>query len=136
MKRILVDANVLISGSCSPTGASWAVLTMAEVGMFRMVVTRQILDESERNLRSKFPSALPEFAEILARSKPEVLLDPGSEASRRWHELIHVNDAPIVEAAVSHQVDRIISLNTRHFTLGWPSRSAFLYKPPSSSSRI
>jgi len=48
---------------------------------------------------------LPEFAEILARSKPEVLLDPGSEASRRWHELIHVNDAPIVEAVLDIRVE-------------------------------
>jgi len=116
MKRILVDASVLIAGSCSLTGASRVVLTLAEVGMFRIVVTRQILDESERNLRKKAPTVLPEFTEILARSAPELLPDPGLDASIRWHNFIHINDAPILEAAVTTQVARLFTLNTRHFT--------------------
>ncbi len=116
MKRILADASIIIAGCGSNTGASRAILTAAEIGLFRIVVTRQILDESERNIRKKLPADLPVLADMLARSRLEILPDPEPEASAQWHGLIHVNDAPILEAAVATQVDRIISLNTRHFT--------------------
>jgi predicted nucleic acid-binding protein len=116
MKRILVDASVLIAGCGSNTGASRAILSAAEIGLFRIVVTRQILDESERNLRKKLPTSLPVLADVLVRSRPEILPDPDPKASARWHDFIHVNDAQILEAAVVTQVNRIVSLNTRHFT--------------------
>ena len=50
MRKVFVDANVLIAGSNSQSGASNAVLKMAEVGLFQLVVCRQVLDEAERDI--------------------------------------------------------------------------------------
>ena len=55
MRRIFADANVLIAGADSRSGASNALLRLAEVGIFRLVVSRQVLDEAERNVREKLP---------------------------------------------------------------------------------
>jgi predicted nucleic acid-binding protein len=55
MRRLFVDANILIAGADSRSGASNAVLQLAEVGLFHLAVCRQVLDEAERNLRKKLP---------------------------------------------------------------------------------
>ena len=79
MHRIFADANLLIAGAGSRSGASRAVLVMAEIGLFKLLVSRQVLDECERNLRQKLPAALPIFAELLTAIAPEILPDPPPE---------------------------------------------------------
>lgn len=67
MRSVFVDANVLIAGAGSHSGASNAILQLAEVGLFQLVVSRQVLDEAERNVRKKLPRSLPTFAAMLAQ---------------------------------------------------------------------
>lgn len=50
MLRIFAGANVFIAVADSRSGA---VLLPAEAGLLRLVVSRQVLDEAERNLRKK-----------------------------------------------------------------------------------
>lgn len=115
-RRVFFDASVVIAGSMSRGGASRALLILAEAGLFRMVVSRQVLDEVERNLRNKLPQALPLMVELLGHIAPEVVDDPPSEAFGRWLRHIEAKDAPILEAAVSAQVDYLVTLNSRDFT--------------------
>jgi len=114
--RIFADANILIAGADSRSGASRAVLLMAEIGLFTLVVSRQILDEAERNIRAKLPRALPNFAEQMAHINLEIVAEPTIEESARWESIIEAKDAPILAAAVIANVDRILSLNTKDFT--------------------
>ena len=114
--RIFADANVLIAGADSRSGASRAVLLIAEIGLFTLVVSRQVLDEAERNIRAKLPRALPNFAEQMAYINLEILDDPTLEESARWEAIIEAKDAPILAAAVMANVDRILSLNAKDFT--------------------
>jgi len=116
MRRIFADANVLIAGAGSRSGASQAVLMLAEVGLFKIVVCRQVLDEVERNLRRKLPGAMGIFAELMAELNPEVVDDPEPASWHPWHHYIEAKDAPILAAAVSASVDRLLTLNTRDFT--------------------
>jgi predicted nucleic acid-binding protein len=48
MRRVFIDANELIAGTDSQPGASNAVLRMAEVDLFQLVVSTQVLDENLR----------------------------------------------------------------------------------------
>ncbi len=116
MRRVFVDANILIAGADSRSGASNAVLKMAELGLFQLVVCKQVLDEAERNLRKKLPRALPNFAALMARLRLEILPDPTPEQVKPWHEIIPTDDAPILCVAVACGVDRFITLNTKDFT--------------------
>lgn len=116
MRRVFVDANVLIAGSDSHSGASNAVLKMAEVGLFQLVVSTQVLDEAERNLRKKLPRALPNFAAQMARLRLEILPDPTPEQVKPWQAIIETQDAPILCVAVASGVDRLITLNTKDVT--------------------
>ena len=116
MRRVFVDANVLIAGADSRTGASHAVLLMAEVGLFRAIVCKQVLDEAEKNLRKKLPRALSNFAAQMARLRLEILPDPSPEEARPYEAIIDASDAVILKAAVLASADRLITLNTRDFT--------------------
>lgn len=116
MRRVFVDANVLIAGADSRTGASHAVLLMAEVGLFRAIVCKQVLDEAERNLRKKLPRALPNFTAQMARLRLEILPDPSPEDARPYEAIIEASDAVILKAAVLASADRLVTLNTRDFT--------------------
>ncbi len=130
MRRIFADANVLMAGADSRSGAGRAVLMLAEVGLFRLVVCPQVLDEAERNLRKKLPAALPVFAELMAVLNLEIVPDPPPNAYHRWLTIIEAKDAPILEAAVTAGVDRLLTLNTKDFTPDVASQSGLLIQTP------
>lgn len=130
MRRVFVDANVLIAGTDSQSGASNAVLKLAEVGLFQLVVCTQVLDEVERNLRKKLPRALPNFAAQMARLRLEVLPDPTPEQIKPWEAIIEAQDAAILCAAVASGVDRLLTLNTRDFTPDVAEQSGLTIQTP------
>ena len=99
-RRVFVDANVLIAGADSRSGASHAVLLLGEVGLYQLVVSRQVVVEAERNIRKKLPRALANFAEQLATLNLEIVPDPPLAESARWESIIEAKDAPIVAAAI------------------------------------
>lgn len=115
-RKIFVDANILIAGSASRTGASRAVLRMGEIGIYTLVVSRQVLDEAERNMRKKLPQSLADFIALLAYIHLEILPDPADSEIAKWLPIIEDSDAPILATAVAANVDRLITLNTKDFT--------------------
>ncbi len=130
MRRVFADSSVLIAGAGSRSGASRAVLTMAEIGLFNLVVSRQVLDECERNLRKKLPTALPIFAELLAAISLEILPDLPPEEATRWEAIIEAKDAPILAAAVLAAPDRLLTLNTKDFTPEVAVQSGLIIQTP------
>jgi predicted nucleic acid-binding protein len=83
MRKVFADSSILIAGAASRTGASRAVLTMAEIGLFQLVISEQVLLECERNLSKKLPDALPIFSQLIAAINPEIEPDPTLEESNR-----------------------------------------------------
>jgi len=116
MRRIFADSSVIIAGAFSRTGASRAVLFMAEVGLFQLVVSRQVLDESERNLRNKLLAGLVMFTQLLTSTNLHIVDDPPSIETARWLPYIEAKDAPILATAVLEKVDRLLTLNPKDFT--------------------
>jgi predicted nucleic acid-binding protein len=130
MPRVFVDSNVLIAGAGSQQGASRAVLMMAEIGLFKLLVSRWVLEECERNLRKKLPQALPIFAELLVSIEPEILPDPTPQEIAQWEPIIEAKDAPILTVAVKAKVDRLLTLNTKDFTPEVAQKSGLTIQTP------
>lgn len=130
VRRIFADANVLIAGADSRTGASNAVLLMAEIGLYRLVVSRLVLEEVERNLRKKLPAALPNFARQMAQIQLEIAPPPPFEEIQQWKKIIEAKDAPILATAVSAQVNRFLTLNSKDFTPEVASQSGLQIMTP------
>ncbi|MEW5856460.1 MAG: PIN domain-containing protein [Cyanobacteriota bacterium] len=135
MRRVFADSSILIAGAGSRTGASRAVLTMAEIGLFKLVISQQVLDECERNLHKKLPAAQPIFAQLLAAIAPEIRPNPPLEESAQWTPIIEAKDAPILAAAVLANVDRLLSLNTKDFTQEVAVHSGLIIQTPADFIR-
>lgn len=116
MRRVLEYSSIIIAGAASRKGASRAVLMMAEIGLFQLIISEQVITECQRNLSKKLPAALPVFTELLAQMNLEILPDPPLSESNRWDTIIEAKDAPILAAAFLAKVDRLLSLNTKDFT--------------------
>jgi hypothetical protein len=54
---------------------------MAEIGLFKLLISDQILLECQRNLLKKLPKALPIFEQLITNIDPEVLPNPSFEES-------------------------------------------------------
>jgi predicted nucleic acid-binding protein len=103
--RVFLDTNVLFSGVHSESGAPKRLLDAAGLSRYQVVVSRLVLDELVRNLRSKSPSSLPKLERVFAEVRFEIVSDPPNEEIRRWRDAGLGTDAPIVAAAVLAEVD-------------------------------
>lgn len=130
MPRIFADSSVLIAGAGSRAGASRAVLTMAEIGLFELIVSQRVLVECERNLRKKLPAALPVFAELLANIDPEIAPDAPASELTRWEQVIAAKDAPILGSALNSAADRLLTLDLRDFTDSVAAESNLVIQTP------
>lgn len=135
MRKVFADSSILIAGAASRTGASRAVLTMAEIGLFKLVVSEQVLEECQRNLNKKLPAALPIFAQLLAAIDPAIQPNPPIAELARWTAIIEAKDAPILAAAALAKVDRLLSLNTKDFTPEVATQSGLTIQTPAEFVR-
>lgn len=113
--RAFLDTSALIAGLLSPTGSAHEVLRLFEIGVVKLIVSRQVLVEADRNLTAKLPQLLDAYHEFLHHLDPEVVEDPSHEAISRAREVIHHADALILAAASAAGIDYLITWNTRHF---------------------
>lgn len=113
--RVFLDSSVLISGMASPSGASRAILTLADAELITLVVSEQVLTESERDLREKLPWALAYYQRVISMAVLEIEPDPSLEEIETARRIIHPKDAPILAAAMAAQVDYLVTLDREHF---------------------
>lgn len=114
---VCVDADVLIAGLLSRTGASHAILVLGELGLVRLVLPEAAVDEVRRNLAAKLPEAAPIFEEFL-RAVPVQIHRPTSRDRGRATQLADVKDVPILAAAMGAGARLLVTHNIRHFRSG------------------
>lgn len=116
MKRVFLDASVLVAAVASREGGSALVVRAAQKGFFDPVVSRLVLLEAERNVRKKLPhSALERFHQVLEGTPLHVTPAPTPEEIRLHERFIHEKDAPILAAAAAGRCVYLVTLDRRHF---------------------
>lgn len=113
--RVFLDANVLISGVLSRTGASAAILDLGEAEEIVIVVSQQVLVEADRTFLKKFPHFIERYRKFIKNLTPLLLEDPSPAAVKEAAKAIDPGDAPILASAKQGRVDFLVSLNTKHF---------------------
>jgi predicted nucleic acid-binding protein len=131
VRKIFLDSSVVIAACGSRNGASHAVIVMAEIGLFKAVISEQVVIECDRNINKKLPAALPILKQILKIINPEIVPDPSITESSQWENIIESKDAPILAAALSAKADRLLSLNTKDFTSFVAAQSGLTIQTPS-----
>jgi predicted nucleic acid-binding protein len=96
---VCLDADVLIACLLSRTGASHAILILAEIGLLTLVLPEAVIEEVRCNLSAKLPEALPLFQEFL-RSVPARVYRPTAQDRERARALANPKDVPIPASAI------------------------------------
>lgn len=113
--RVFPDASALIAGAASYTGASRALLTLAELGFITLVTCPYIQEEVRRNLELKLPEAVPYFDRLKDSIPWGMIDDPTQDEVDLWLEVIRAKDAPVLAAAVTAAPDRFVTLDKTDF---------------------
>jgi len=79
---VCLDADVLIAGLLSRTGASHAILVLGELDLLRLVLPEAAVSEVRRNLAAKIPEAAPLFEEFLRAVPVEIHRPTGPDRER------------------------------------------------------
>lgn len=112
--RVFFDADALLAGSASTTGASHLLLHLSDLGLIRGLTSEQAHEEARRNLARKVPEALPEF-DALIRQALEIIPNPSLEELRPFGNRAHPKDLPILAAAVLAGARWLVTFNTKDY---------------------
>jgi len=78
-----------------------------------MIVSSDILTETERNLTRKAPGKLDSYRPLLALLEPEITPDPSVEEVQAVEKYVAKKDAPIIAAAINAQPDYFVTYDRK-----------------------
>jgi predicted nucleic acid-binding protein len=113
--RCFFDTSVYIAGLLSPRGAAGELMRLTEAGAIRMVVSEEVIVESDRVVEGRFPSLVQESRRLWARLGPEVVPNPTADQLKPFLRNLRRGDARILCAAKSAEVSVFVTWNTRDF---------------------
>jgi len=114
--ELFFDSSALVAGVVSASGASRALLLLAEARQVVITVSEQVVTETERAVARKVPRALPDFREAIRAAHLRIVRDPSPvEVAAHADIIAHVPDVPIVVAAMQVKADYLVTLNRHHF---------------------
>ena len=113
---LFFDSSALFAGVVSASGASRALLLLAEAGQVSIIVSEQVVAETERAIARKIPRALPNYRAALRATGLRIVRDPSpGEIEAHQNIISHQADVPIVVAAMQSRADYLVTLDRRHF---------------------
>jgi predicted nucleic acid-binding protein len=116
MVKLFLDSSALFAGIVSPSGAARVLLLLGETGQINLLVSEQVIAETERAVARKIPRALNEVRQAILKSGLKITADPPLEAVlERLDWINHAADVPILTAAILMKVDFLVTLNRKHF---------------------
>jgi predicted nucleic acid-binding protein len=115
LKRVMLDANVLIAGTIWPRW-QYAILQHAIKGNFQLVLAPLIIEAVRRHILEIEPSQLARFERFLTDCSIELVDNPTREEVERNRNLVRSTaDVPIALAAINSKVDYFVTYD-RDFT--------------------
>ena len=113
--RIFFDTSVYIAGLLSPAGGAGELLRLAEVGAVIMVVSEDVIRESEAVLGRKFPDLIQDSRSLWRSLGPDIATACTDEQLDRFAADLLTGDAEILCAASRADVSAFVTWNTRDF---------------------
>ncbi|MCA0454351.1 MAG: putative toxin-antitoxin system toxin component, PIN family [Chloroflexi bacterium] len=107
--RIFVDTSVLFSAIFSPNGHARDLLNLAVDNILTLVISQDVLDETERNLQKKAPGKVLLFTTLITLLEPEIVQNLTVEEVAVAAVYTARKDAPIVAAAIKAGVDYLVT---------------------------
>ncbi len=112
MKTVFLDSSVLFSAINSPTGGSSKLFVTKRL---RLVTSKVVLAEVERNVRKKLASYHLERMSLLVEQLTILSQAPQSERIKEANAVIAQKDAVILAEAKESKADILATLDKKHF---------------------
>lgn len=113
--KIFFDSSALVAGILSASGAAKALLQFAEIEILDVVISEQVVAETERTLAKKSPRNLPDFRLAIKVVRPIIVKETPKEVQKCLAMISDPDDAPILAAAIKAKVDFLITHDRKHF---------------------
>ncbi len=114
--RLFLDSSVLFAGIISAIGAARALLLLSEARQINLLVSEQVIAETERALARKAPLVLNEVRRVILLTEIQVVRNPPlDEVKAHLYWMADPADVPILLSPMRSRVDYLITLNRRHF---------------------
>lgn len=113
--RTFFDTSVYIAALLSSEGAAAELIRLAEAGAIRMVVSEEVIRESDRVLAAKFPELIQESYKLWKNLSPEIAPNPTASERKPFIQKLAKGDAAILCAAHLAKVSAFVTWNTRDF---------------------
>lgn len=114
-QRVFFDTSVYIAALLSPDGAAGELIRLAESQAVTMVVSQEVIIESDRVLGAKFPELVQESRRLWKHLAPEIAPDPTSDQIKPFARKLPKGDAAILCSAHLAKVSAFVTWNTRDF---------------------
>jgi len=116
MATLFLDSSALFAGIASSSGAARVLLLLGETGRVTLIVSEQVIAETERAIARKLPVALGEVRRAILKSGLRILPNPSIEAiAAHLNWMAHAADVTILLSAMQSEVDFLVTLNRKHF---------------------
>ena len=113
---LFLDSSALVAGIISAVGAARALLLLAEADQITLLISEQVVAETERAIARKTPMALKDLRQAILASQAQIVRDPAPDEVLANLDLIsHAADVAILIAAMQAKVDYLVTLNKKHF---------------------
>ena len=113
--RIFFDTSAYIAALISPQGAAGELIRLVEVGILQMVVSQEVIIETDRVLALKFPELVQENRRLWKYLAPEIAPHPTRSQAKLFLESLPKGDAIILCSAHLAKVSAFVTWNTRDF---------------------
>jgi predicted nucleic acid-binding protein len=113
--KVFFDSSALVAGIISASGAANALLQLAEIEILDIVISEQVIAETERALAKKSPRNLPDFRLAIKVVRPIIVEETPKEVEKCLYMISDPDDAPILAAAIKAKVDFLVTHNRKHF---------------------
>ena len=127
--RVFLDASALVSAVWSETGGARHIMKLGEDGLVIVLVSRQVLRETDNAFRRKKPAVLPLLSLLLERSNAETVPDPSADLIAQSQQLTgYAPDAEVLAAGWNSGIDYFVTLDREHFLDNARLRSSVPFK--------
>lgn len=122
--RVFPDTNVFVEGLVSDWSAPRAILILARLKVFRLLLSPYVKAEIEEVLLRRLTADYAEggkliesYQKMLELLDPELLPGLTTDEIRHHRAMIrHGSDVPVLVTAIKSKPDWLITSNTEHFT--------------------
>lgn len=114
MIRVFTDSSALFAAVLSPSGAARELIRLAVIEEIQLIISQDVIMETQRNLGRKAPEIQPLLAKLLEVVDFEIVPDPSKEDVWAAEKYVVQKDAFIIAAAINAKEDFVATFDRKH----------------------